>query len=304
MDVQEETRAGASLTGILVAGGSGSRLLPMTRVTSKHLLPVFDKPMVYYPLSTLMLAGARSVVVIVAPQHLDAYRSLLGDGSWIGMDIRFAVQRNPSGIGHAVRIAVDSYSSESYIVALGDNVFAGPGLGRHLRSCVTTQGAQVLGHEVSFPEQYAVADLDSSGEVLGLTEKPRNPASNIAVPGLYFYDGTVGERVKALRPSQRGELEITDLNIDYLRDGQLAISQLPRGSFWFDAGTPENLQGASDFVRVTQERHRSYLGCIEEVAWRNDWISKDMLLSLAESHSGSAYGAYLSSLIPRSKEAR
>lgn len=258
--------------------------------------------MIYYPLSTLMLAGARTVSIVVTPEHYESYRQLFRDGSHLGMRVELVIQKEPSGIANALEVALKSIQGRAFVVALGDNVFSGPGLGRHLRSCLTTIGATIMGHEVRHPEQYAVAEFDSMGRIADLIEKPSTPLSNLAVPGLYFYDGSLRDRLESLSPSARGELEVTDLNKTYLLDGSLEFSLLPRGSYWFDAGTPENLLSASEFVQVSQDRHGTYIGCIEEVAWRNGWITDQDLSQLAAPLRGSAYGAYLTRLLARSEQ--
>jgi glucose-1-phosphate thymidylyltransferase len=283
--------------GIVLAGGTGSRLQPLTAVFSKQLLPVFDKPLIHYPISTLMAAGIREILIITTPQDQHLFKNLLGDGSEIGVSFEFRSQEKPAGIPQAFLIGEDFVGEDKVALILGDNIFFGSGLGRQLATYMETSGALVFGYSVSDPERYGVAEIDASGNVLSLVEKPTMPRSNIAVTGLYFYDNSVISRTKSLGPSARGELEITDLNQSYLESGELRLNLLPRGTAWLDTGTFGALHDASTFVRVIEERQATKIACLEEIAWRNDWVTSEDLEKLALTSSRKNISKYLISLI-------
>lgn len=259
--------------GILLAGGSGTRLDPLTRVTCKHLLPVFDKPLIYYPLSTLMLGGIREILIITTLRDLPAFRELLGDGSPLGMTIEYAVQPQPRGIADALLLASDFLAGSGCALALGDNIFYGP-LDFFRHALTLENGACIFGYHVADPGQFGVVEFDPAGRVVSLEEKPARPRSNYAVPGLYVYDGTASERTRALRPSPRGELEITDLNLSYLRDGQLDVRLPGRGFAWLDAGTPASLLEAGNFIATIEHRQNLKVACLEEIAWNRGFIDR------------------------------
>jgi len=285
------------MKGIVLAGGSGTRLFPLTKVLSKQLLPVYDKPLVHYPISTLMAAQIREILVITTPRDRDLFERLLGDGSELGMSIEFATQPDPKGIPQAYLIGEDFINGEKSALILGDNIFFGYGLGRQLQQFKNIVGAQVFGYQVSDPERYGIATLGTDGKPAAIEEKPQNPQSNIAITGLYFYDSDVVEICKLLKPSARGELEITDVNRHYLTAGRLNLEVLPRGTAWLDTGTFESLHDASTFVRVIEERQGTKIGCLEEVAWRNNWITDSDLARLSENYKNSPLEGYLKSLI-------
>ena len=280
--------------GILLAGGSGSRLYPVTLAVSKQLLPVFDKPMIYYPLSLLMLAGIRDVLIIHVPNEGERFRSLLGDGCQLGMTFTYAAQPRPDGIAQAYVIGRDFVADQPSCLVLGDNILHGYGLSDMLaRAASRRHGATAFGYWVRDPQRYGVAEFDSSGRVIDIVEKPEKPISNFAVVGLYFCDGRAPEFASSLRPSARGELEITDLLRRYLADGSLQVEQLGRGYAWLDAGTHESLLQASGFVETLEARQGLRICCPEEIAWRNGWISSDELAKLAGPMAGNSYGRYL-----------
>ena len=285
------------MRGIILAGGTGSRLHPITFGISKQLVPVYDKPMIYYPLSTLILAGIRDILVITAPQDSDPFRRLLGDGSQFGVCITYKVQPSPDGLAQAFILGQEHIGSDSVALVLGDNIFYGPGMGAQLGKYVDVDGGSVFGYWVHDPGAYGVVEFDDSGRVLTLDEKPAQPKSNYAVPGLYFYDNDVVEIARELKPSPRGELEITDVNKAYLALDKLHVEILPRGTAWLDTGTFDDLNDASNFVRTVQKRQGLIIGAPEEIAWRQGFLSDDELRARAEPLAKSGYGSYLLGLL-------
>ena len=292
------------MKGIILAGGTGSRLHPITRGISKQLMPVYDKPMVYYPLSTLMMAGIREVLVITTPADAEQFERLLGDGSQWGISITYAVQASPDGLAQAFILGADFIGEDSVALVLGDNIFFGPGLGTRLQDNTDVVGGHVFAYRVADPTAYGVVEFDGDGRVLSIEEKPEKPRSSYAVPGLYFYDNDVVEIARGLTPSARGELEITAVNDAYLRRGDLTVSVLPRGTAWFDTGTFEGLIEASQFVHVVEARQGQKIGCVEEIAWRQGWLTDEQLAVHADDQVKSGYGVYLHSLIAEGRERR
>lgn len=289
------------MKGIVLAGGAGSRLHPITRGVSKQLVPVYDKPMVYYPLSTVMLAGIREILVITTPEDADAFRRLLGDGSQYGLDIGYAVQPEPDGLARAFVLGAEHIGTDSAALVLGDNIFHGPGLGTRLHRFHELDGAAVFAYLVSDPSAYGVIEF-ADGRAVSIEEKPKLPRSNYAIPGLYFYDNDVIEIARSLRPSARGEYEITDINRTYLEQGRLHVDVLERGTAWLDTGTFDSLLDAANYVRTIEERQGLKIGVLEEVAWRMGFIDDEQLCRLAGPLVRSGYGTYLLELLDRGRD--
>ncbi len=285
------------MRGIILAGGSGTRLHPITQGVSKQLLPVYDKPMIYYPLSLLMMAGIKDVLIITTPEDQAGFIRLLGDGSRVGIAITYAVQPSPDGLAQAFLIGEDFLGDEDVCLVLGDNIFFGTGLGSSLKSNADLVGGRVFAYHVSDPEAYGVVEFDGAGKALSIEEKPAAPKSHYAVPGLYFYDNSVIDVAKNIKPSARGELEITAINDYYLQAGTLSVSVLDRGTAWLDTGTVDSLIAAGQFVQVVEQRQGLKIGCIEEIAWREGFITTEQLVALAEPLKKSGYGHYLLDLL-------
>ncbi len=285
------------MKGIILAGGSGTRLYPLTIAVSKQLMPVYDKPMVYYPLSTLMLAGINEILIITTPEDQPAFKKLLGDGSAIGCRFEYIVQPRPEGLAQAFILGADFIGKDPAALVLGDNIFYGSGMGTLLKKKANPDGAVVFAYQVQDPERYGVVEFDKSNRVLSIEEKPEKPKSNYAVPGLYFYDNDVVAISKAIKPSHRGELEITDVNRVYLEKGKLEVGVLDRGTAWLDTGTFDSLIEAGEFIEVIEKRQGLKIGCIEEIAYRNGWIGDEQMEKLAATYMKSGYGAYLKKLI-------
>jgi glucose-1-phosphate thymidylyltransferase len=290
------------MRGIILAGGTGSRLHPITLAVSKQLVPVYDKPMIYYPLTTLMLAGIREVLVITTPHEREAFQRLLGDGSDFGVELSYAVQPTPDGLAQAFLIGEEHIGDRPVALVLGDNIFYGPGLGSRLRRFSDIDGAAIFGYQVADPSSYGVVSFDHEGRATSLEEKPEHPRSHFAVPGLYFYGTDVVEHARTLRPSPRGELEITDLNRIYLEAGRLFVEVMPRGTAWLDTGTVGSLIAAGSFVQAIEERQGLKIGCPEEVAWRMGFLDDEGLARRADALTASGYGAYLRSLLDEGVE--
>jgi glucose-1-phosphate thymidylyltransferase len=284
------------MKGIVLAGGTGSRLWPITKGVSKQLLPVYDKPLIHYPLGTLFLAGIREILIITTHEDLPSFMRLLGDGSQYGVAFQYATQEKPSGLAEAFIIGEKFIGNENVALILGDNIFHGVGLGKQLNSIDSNNGATIFAYKVADPERYGVIEFATDGKVISIEEKPSKPKSSYAVPGLYFYDSQVVEIAKSVKPSARGELEITSINEHYLKAGQLTTKVLERGTVWLDTGTVQSLHAASSYVQIIEERQGSKISCLEEIAWRNGWIDQAQLISISLSYLGNPYGEYLESL--------
>ena len=285
------------MKGIILAGGTGSRLHPITQGISKQLTPVYDKPMIYYPLSTLMLAGIRDILIITTPADQEQFKRLLGDGSRFGINLEYKVQPSPDGLAQAFILGADFIGNDPVALVLGDNIFYGPGLGTQLATYEQKDGATVFAYRVADPRAYGVVEFDEGFNALSIEEKPENPKSDYAIPGLYFYDSKVVEYARQIKPSPRGELEITDLNRVYLEQGKLKVEVLPRGTAWLDTGTFDSLADATNFIRTVQSRQGLSVGCPEEIAWRHGWLSDEQLREIATPLTKSGYGSYLLGLL-------
>ena len=286
------------MKGIILAGGSGTRLYPLTRVTSKQLLPIYDKPMIYYPLSILMEAGIRDILIISTPEDTPRFQELLKDGSQFGIDLSYAIQEEPNGLAQAFVIGADFIGNDSVAMVLGDNIFYGHGLRKRLKAAAQiTEGAKVFGYYVDDPERFGIVDFDSDGKAISIEEKPKHPKTNYCVTGLYFYDNKVVQRAKSLKPSARGEYEITDLNKIYLEDGTLEVEVLGTGFTWLDTGTQDSLVEATTFVKNIEDHQHRKIGCLEEMAYKNEWITKEQLAEAAEAMKKNEYGQYLQDVV-------
>lgn len=290
------------MKGIVLAGGTGSRLWPITRGVSKQLLPVFDKPMIHYPVGTLMAAGLQEILIITTEEDQPSFQRLLGDGSELGVKFEYIVQPRPEGLAQAFILGRDFLAGDSAALVLGDNIFHGVGLGTRLSDLTNPDGGHVFAYRVANPKDYGVVEFAEDGTVLSLVEKPAEPKSNYAVPGLYFYSADVVDIASGIKPSARGELEITAVNEEYLRQGRLRVSVLPRGTAWLDTGSFETLHDAGEYVRVLEKRQGTKVGCVEEIAWRQGWIDNDQLAALAEPLLKGGYGVYLQGLLEESRE--
>lgn len=286
------------MKGIVLAGGSGTRLYPLTKVTSKQLLPVYDKPMIYYPLSVLMSAGIKDILIISTPEDTPRFQELLKDGSQFGINLEYAIQPSPDGLAQAFIIGADFIGNDSVAMVLGDNIFAGHGLTKRLkRAASIEQGAMVFGYYVDDPERFGIVEFDAEGKAVSIEEKPEHPKSNYCVTGLYFYDNRVVKYAKNLKPSKRGELEITDLNEIYLKNGELEVEVLGRGFTWLDTGTHDSLVEATNFVKTVENHQHRKIGCLEEIAYKNGWISKEQILEAYELMKKNEYGQYLKDVV-------
>ena len=286
------------MKGIILAGGSGTRLYPLTKSISKQIMPIYDKPMIYYPLSVLMLANIRDILIISTPRDLPLFKDLLGDGSDLGITLKYKVQEKPNGLAEAFIVGEEFIGNDNVALILGDNIFYGSGFtGLVEQAAKLTEGAIIFGYPVKDPKAYGVVEFDETGKAISLEEKPKNPKSNYAIPGLYFYDNTVIKKAKSIKPSARGELEITAVNEEYLKEGKLNVIQLGRGTAWLDTGTHEALLQASNYVEALQNRQGFYIACIEEIAYQKGWINKEQLQKLAKLLMKTEYGKYLNELI-------
>lgn len=284
------------MKGIVLAGGTGTRLWPITKGVSKQLLPIYDKPLIHYPLGTLFLAGIKEILIITTPEDLLAFQRLLGDGSQYGVSFTYETQEKPKGLAEAFIIGEKFIAGENVALILGDNIFHGVGLGKKLKEIRSASGATIFAYKVADPERYGVVEFTKDGEVISIEEKPTNPKSNFAVPGLYFYDSQVVEIAKRIKPSSRGELEITSINEQYLKSGELTTKVLERGTTWLDAGTFQTLHAAARYVQIIEERQGNKISCLEEISWRNGWINKAQLMKLATLYGNNQYGKYLENL--------
>jgi glucose-1-phosphate thymidylyltransferase len=289
------------MKGIVLAGGTGSRLWPLTLATSKQLLPVHDKPMIYYPISTLMMAGIEKILIISTPNDIDRFQDLLGDGSRLGIEFSYAVQPEPKGIAQAFTIGEKFIGNDNVALVLGDNILVGNKVGTNLRAHGEISGGLIFAARVTDPERYGVIELDSEGRAVSIEEKPTSPKSNLAIPGLYFYDNSVIELSKSLVPSLRGELEISAINEKYLELNKLKVTLLPRGTVWMDAGTIESLHEATSYIQAIENRQRLKIGCIEEIAWRNNWIEDNQLLEISMNLGNNDYANYLKTLLEKNE---
>ena len=283
----------------MLAGGSGSRLWPITLGTSKQLLPVYDKPLIYYPLATLMLAGIREILIVTTPEHKSAFESLLGDGSDLGISLSFATQAKPNGLAEAFIIGEQFINQDKVALILGDNIFHGSGLGTQLEGYQDVSGAQIFAYTVTDPSRYGIVEFDSNGVVQSIEEKPKIPKSSYAIPGLYFYDNSVVEIAKSVKPSSRGEVEISSINEHYLGVNKLTANVLPRGTVWLDSGTFDSLYAAASYVKVVEERQGQKISCLEEIAWHKGWVSESQMQSLIRKYGNSSYSDYLKMVFER-----
>lgn len=289
------------MKGIVLAGGTGSRLWPLTLATSKQLLPVYDKPMIYYPISTLMMAGIKKILIVSTPKDINNFKELLGDGSKLGIEFSYAIQPEPKGIAQAFTLGENFIAGDGVALILGDNILVGNKVGTDLKAHTEIAGAMIFAAQVTDPERYGVIELDSQGRAVSIEEKPINPRSNLAIPGLYFYDNSVVEISKSLLPSSRGELEISSINETYLNAGKLKVSLLPRGTVWMDAGTIKSLHEATSYVQAIENRQQLKIGCVEEIAWRNGWINNNQLLKIAFNLGENEYATYLKTIVENSE---
>lgn len=290
--------------GIILAGGKGSRLYPMTKVVSKQLLPLYDKPMIYYPLSILLLANIRDILIISTPEDIDNYKKLLGTGERIGVNFEYAVQDKPRGLADAFILGEDFIGNDNVCLILGDNIFYGSNLSEILQKAKENEGATIFACMVKNPKAFGVVEIDDNGKIVSIEEKPKNPKSNLAVPGLYFYDNSVIEKAKSVKPSLRGEIEITSINNEYLKEGKLNVAMMGRGIAWLDTGTPDNMLKAAEFIYAVQSRQGYYISCIEEIAWRKNMIDDEMLRKIGEELSMTDYGQYILSLLKENKSVK